>query len=76
MVKLFCAIVGVAGSAFEVDIDEGASVAALKKKIKEEKPNKIQCDADELQLFLAKTERRRVAEVEGSAPDAEGGDPQ
>ncbi|KAG2919350.1 hypothetical protein PC115_g10190 [Phytophthora cactorum] len=57
MVKLFCAIVGVAGSAFEVDIDEGASVAALKKKIKEEKPNKIQCDADELQLFLAKKDK-------------------
>ncbi|KAG2784779.1 hypothetical protein PC118_g24698 [Phytophthora cactorum] len=33
MVQLFCAIVGVAGSAFEVDIDEAASVSALKEVI-------------------------------------------
>ncbi|EGZ11331.1 hypothetical protein PHYSODRAFT_287339, partial [Phytophthora sojae] len=54
MVKLFCAIVGAAGSAFEVDIDAGASVSALKKAIKAEKM--YQFPADELQLFLAKTE--------------------
>nr|AAY43406.1 CRN-like CRN12 [Phytophthora infestans] len=52
MVKLFCAIVGVAGSAFEVDIDQTASVSALKKAVKEEKM--YQFPADELQLFLAK----------------------
>ncbi|KAG3123650.1 hypothetical protein PI126_g23613 [Phytophthora idaei] len=54
MVKLFCAIVGEAGSAFSVRVDESDSVDDLKKAIKAEKPNKIQCDADELQLFLAK----------------------
>ncbi|KAG2782154.1 hypothetical protein PC116_g34436, partial [Phytophthora cactorum] len=54
MVKLFCAIVGDAGSAFPVDIDAGQSVGDLKDAIKAKKPNKITCDADELQLFLAK----------------------
>ncbi|KAE9325632.1 hypothetical protein PR003_g16430, partial [Phytophthora rubi] len=54
--KLFCAIVGVAGSAFEVDIDEGASVSALKEAIKDKKKNDLKdVDADKLQLFLAKT---------------------
>ncbi|EEY65439.1 Crinkler (CRN) family protein [Phytophthora infestans T30-4] len=52
MVKLFCAIVGIAGSAFEVDIDQTASVSALKKAVKVEKL--YQFPADELQLFLAK----------------------
>ncbi|KAG2946194.1 hypothetical protein PC118_g25682, partial [Phytophthora cactorum] len=57
MVKLFCAIVGVAGSAFEVDIDDAESVSALKKSIKAKKPNDFKdVDADKLQLFLAKTE--------------------
>ncbi|EGZ26025.1 hypothetical protein PHYSODRAFT_326967 [Phytophthora sojae] len=57
MVKLFCAIVGAAGSAFEVTIDEDASVSALKKAIKAEKPNKLKdIDAGDLQLFLAKRE--------------------
>ncbi|KAG2871234.1 hypothetical protein PC114_g27014 [Phytophthora cactorum] len=55
--KLFCAIVGVAGSAFEVDIDDGASVSALKKAIKDVKPRTITTDEpDQLQLFLAKTD--------------------
>ncbi|KAG2801399.1 hypothetical protein PC113_g24603 [Phytophthora cactorum] len=55
MVKLFCAIVGVAGSAFEVDIDDAESVSALKDAIKAEKPNDFKdVDADKLQLFLAK----------------------
>ncbi|KAE9258632.1 hypothetical protein PR003_g35128, partial [Phytophthora rubi] len=45
--KLFCAIVGVAGSAFEVDIDEGASVSALKEAIKDKKKNDLKdVDAD------------------------------
>ncbi|KAG3130911.1 hypothetical protein PC128_g26675 [Phytophthora cactorum] len=39
---------------FEVKIDDAESVSTLKKAIKAEKPNKIQCDADELQLFLVK----------------------
>ncbi|GMF43543.1 unnamed protein product [Phytophthora lilii] len=55
MVKLFCAIVGVAGSAFPVDVDAGQTVGDLKKAVKEEKPNKLKdVDADELQLSLAK----------------------
>ncbi|KAH7467115.1 Crinkler effector protein BLC01 [Phytophthora ramorum] len=57
MVKLFCAIVGVAGSAFEVRVDESDSVYDLKKVIKGEKPNDLKdIDADKLQLFLAKKE--------------------
>ncbi|KAE8953744.1 hypothetical protein PR003_g33814, partial [Phytophthora rubi] len=56
MVKLFCAIVGVAGSAFSVRVDESDTVDDLKKAIKEEKTNKLKdIDADALQLFLAKT---------------------
>ncbi|KAG2954345.1 hypothetical protein PC118_g24862 [Phytophthora cactorum] len=60
MVKLFCAIVGVAGSAFSVRVDESdepESVDDLKKEIKKEKPNDFKdVDADKLQLFLAKTD--------------------
>ncbi|EGZ11161.1 hypothetical protein PHYSODRAFT_287175 [Phytophthora sojae] len=56
MVKLFCAIVGAAGSAFPVDIDADQSVGDLKKAIKAEKTNKLKdIDAGDLQLFLAKT---------------------
>lgn len=54
MVTLFCAIVGAKGNAFSIDIDASRSVDHLKKAIKSEKPNKITCDADELQLFLSK----------------------
>ncbi|KAG3048127.1 hypothetical protein PI125_g26753, partial [Phytophthora idaei] len=54
MVKLFCAIVGEAGSAFEVKIDDAESVSALKKAIKEENPATIKCDTKDLQLFPAK----------------------
>ncbi|CEG47517.1 CRN-like protein [Plasmopara halstedii] len=56
MVKLCCAIVGAAGNAFSVDINDTESVAALKKGIKKKNPNTIKCDANRLQLFLAKTE--------------------
>ncbi|KAL3660868.1 hypothetical protein V7S43_014270 [Phytophthora oleae] len=53
--KLFCAIVGEAGGAFDVNIDADASVSALKRAIKEEKPNDLKdVDANKLQLFLAK----------------------
>ncbi|EGZ11330.1 hypothetical protein PHYSODRAFT_287330 [Phytophthora sojae] len=56
MVKLVCAIVGVAGSAFPVDIDASQLVGDLKKAIKAEKTNDFKdIDADKLQLFLAKT---------------------
>ncbi|KAK1936968.1 hypothetical protein P3T76_009746 [Phytophthora citrophthora] len=57
MLKLFCAIVGAAGSAFSVRVDESESVGDLKVVIKEAKKNDLKdIDADELQLFLAKTE--------------------
>ncbi|KAG3236079.1 hypothetical protein PI124_g18897 [Phytophthora idaei] len=52
--SLQCAIVGQAGGSFDVEIDDGAKVSKLKKKIKEEKM--YQFPADELQLFLAKTD--------------------
>ncbi|KAG3236880.1 hypothetical protein PI124_g18106 [Phytophthora idaei] len=55
MVKLFCAIVGEAGSTFPVDIDAGQSVGDLKDAIKA-KNEDIKCPARELQLFLAKTD--------------------
>ncbi|RAW22926.1 hypothetical protein PC110_g20641 [Phytophthora cactorum] len=53
VVLLNCALVG-DGSVISIIIEEWKTVALLKKAIKEEKPSKIQCDADELQLFLAK----------------------
>ncbi|KAL4150597.1 hypothetical protein PRNP1_009999 [Phytophthora ramorum] len=57
MVKLVCVIVGVAGSAFPVEIDADQTVGDLKDTIKEKKPNDLKdIDADKLQLFLAKTE--------------------
>ncbi|EGZ27443.1 hypothetical protein PHYSODRAFT_321246 [Phytophthora sojae] len=59
MVKLFCAIVGAAGSAFPVDIDAGQSVGDLKDAIKAKKM--YQFPADELQLFLAKKDEGRGA---------------
>ncbi|KAG3043986.1 hypothetical protein PI125_g27242, partial [Phytophthora idaei] len=52
MVKLFCTIAGVPGSAFSVRVDESDSVDDLKDAIKEKKM--YQFPADELQLFLAK----------------------
>ncbi|OWY96594.1 Crinkler (CRN) [Phytophthora megakarya] len=55
MLKLFCAIVGVSGSSFHVDIDENETVGDLKDAIKDKKPLTITCEADQLQLFLAKT---------------------
>ncbi|KAG3108691.1 hypothetical protein PI126_g24896, partial [Phytophthora idaei] len=55
MVTLYCAVVGVAGSTFPVDIDETLSVGHLKDAIKEKNSNTVTCDAKDLQLFLAKT---------------------
>ncbi|GMF34897.1 unnamed protein product [Phytophthora lilii] len=55
MVKLFCAIVGVAGSAFSARVNKSDTVDDLKKAIKAEKPNDLKdVDADKLQLSLAK----------------------
>ncbi|GMF41740.1 unnamed protein product [Phytophthora lilii] len=79
MVKLVCAIVGVAGSAFPVDIDASQLVGDLKKAIKVEKPNKLNdIDADDLQLFLAKTEGGAWLDGAGAAAVAldERGHPQ
>ncbi|GMF10602.1 unnamed protein product [Phytophthora lilii] len=63
MVKLVCAIVGVAESAFPVDIDASQLVGDLKKAIWEKIKAKFIYDdkfrsvvASGLQLFLAKTE--------------------
>ncbi|ETN13963.1 hypothetical protein PPTG_22281 [Phytophthora nicotianae INRA-310] len=56
MVKLFCAVVGVAGSAVPITIDESETVDDLKKAIKEENKNEIRCDAKDLRLFLTKTD--------------------
>ena len=53
--KLLCAIVGVAGSVFPVDLDASQLVGDLKKAIKAEKANDFEnVDADKLRLFLAK----------------------
>lgn len=55
MVKLFCSVVGVAGSAFPVNIDERESVGDLKEVIKAKQPETITVkQADKLKLFLAK----------------------
>ncbi|CAI5726049.1 unnamed protein product [Hyaloperonospora brassicae] len=53
-VTLFCAVVGIPDSVFSVKIDTNDSVDQLKEAIKVEKPAEIQCDADELQLFIAR----------------------
>ncbi|ETP28014.1 hypothetical protein F442_22703 [Phytophthora nicotianae P10297] len=52
MVKLFCVLVGAAGSAFPVDIDASQSVGDLKEAIKE-KNEDITCAARRLNLYLA-----------------------
>ena len=52
--KLFCNLVGVAGSAFPVTIDGKETVGDLKKAIKNEEGDSIQCAARELKLYLAK----------------------
>ncbi|KAG2780612.1 hypothetical protein PC129_g18303 [Phytophthora cactorum] len=53
MIKLVCAIVGEAGSAFSVRVDESDPVHDLKEAIKK-KNDDFKCPARELQLFLAK----------------------
>ncbi|CAI5724371.1 unnamed protein product [Peronospora effusa] len=55
MIKLFCVIVGVKGSAFPVDIDTTESVGDLKDAIKAKKANALKnVGARNLQLFLSK----------------------
>ncbi|KAG3227547.1 hypothetical protein PC129_g1901 [Phytophthora cactorum] len=57
MVKLFCAIVGAAGNAFPVNIDESDTVGDLKIAIKEgnlDDPTLKNVAPKNLQLFLAK----------------------
>ncbi|KAI9985062.1 hypothetical protein PInf_004370 [Phytophthora infestans] len=57
MVKLFCSIVGVAGSPFSVEVNEGKTVDDLKKAIKAENlddPTLRNVAPKNLQLFLAK----------------------
>ncbi|KAE9260628.1 hypothetical protein PR003_g34281 [Phytophthora rubi] len=55
MVKLFCAIVGVAGSAYGVEVARGGAVDDLEDAIRKKSSDRIECD-DQLQLFLAMTE--------------------
>ncbi|KAG1708055.1 hypothetical protein DVH05_024740 [Phytophthora capsici] len=55
--SLQCVIVGATGSAFAIDIDDNRRVAHLKEKIKQANRATIPCDAKDLQLFLAKTDR-------------------
>ncbi|KAE9020859.1 hypothetical protein PR003_g12891 [Phytophthora rubi] len=59
MVTLYCAVVGVAGSAFPVDIDETLCVGDLKDAIKDMKTYRF--PAYELQLFLARKDKGRGA---------------
>ncbi|KAL4118549.1 hypothetical protein PRIC2_010874 [Phytophthora ramorum] len=74
MVKLVCAIVGVAGSAFSVRVDESDSVGDLKKVIKGEKPNDLKdIDADKLQLFLAKKDGAWLKDDDPAALELEEG---
>ncbi|KAG9406237.1 hypothetical protein AC1031_002561 [Aphanomyces cochlioides] len=53
MLTLFCVVVG-EERPFPVEIDGDKTVDHLKKKIREENSNTIQCDADALLLYLAK----------------------
>ncbi|ETM39626.1 hypothetical protein L914_14233, partial [Phytophthora nicotianae] len=62
-VKLFCAIVGVAGSVFSVRVDMSDSVDDVKDAIKVKKPDTIKCEADKLQVYLAKKDGARLTEA-------------
>ena len=52
--RLVCASFGQAGSVFGVEIDNALAVCELKDAIKRKKPDTIKCEADKMQLFLAK----------------------
>nr|ALV13261.1 CRN112c [Phytophthora sojae] len=65
MVKLYCAVVGVAGSAFSVRVDESDTVDDLKKSIKAKKPNDLKdIDADKLELYVAKRDGEWLTEAD------------
>eukprot|EP00644_Phytophthora_capsici_P017484 jgi/Phyca11/127207/e_gw1.67.186.1 len=65
MMKLFCSVVGVAGSAFPVDIASDETVGDLKEAIK---AKKMYCfPADELRLFLVNTSVKNPDEEEKKA---------
>ncbi|KAL0586132.1 hypothetical protein ABG067_004225 [Albugo candida] len=51
---LVCMLVGVAGNVFSVEADDHKIVDTVKDEIKKKKPNAVKCDADELELYLAK----------------------
>ncbi|RMX64602.1 hypothetical protein KXD40_002085 [Peronospora effusa] len=55
MVTLLCAFVGTKGSVFPVHIDASQSVGHLKDAIKMDNQRRITCDANDLQLYPAKT---------------------
>ncbi|OWY93444.1 Crinkler (CRN), partial [Phytophthora megakarya] len=67
MVKLFCTMAGVEGNPFSLSVDEGDSVNELKMAIKVEKHDTIKCEADTLDLFLAKTENGAWLDEDGAA---------
>ncbi|KAL3666417.1 hypothetical protein V7S43_008668 [Phytophthora oleae] len=76
MVNLFCAIVGVPGSVFDVDIDERKPVSHLKKVIKDLNEGLIAAPW-KLKLFLAKKNEGKApwlteAEVENGEIDTTG----
>eukprot|EP00644_Phytophthora_capsici_P011414 jgi/Phyca11/570403/estExt2_Genewise1.C_PHYCAscaffold_370147 len=54
VVKLFCVIVGEAGSAFSVKVGQDQEVDDLKEAIKDRSDGKIDVPRPDLQLFLAK----------------------
>ncbi|KAJ0411708.1 hypothetical protein ATCC90586_002092 [Pythium insidiosum] len=51
---LNCAIVGDGGSVFAVDMPLEGDVRHMKRRIKRERPGRIDCDADELELYVAR----------------------
>ncbi|KAG1705589.1 hypothetical protein DVH05_003276 [Phytophthora capsici] len=70
-ISLQCAIVGHAGSSFVVGIDDGAKVSKLKKAIQRENPLAITCEADQLQLFLAKDGKVWLDGADAAAVEAD-----
>ncbi|KAG3092074.1 hypothetical protein PI124_g16965 [Phytophthora idaei] len=75
MVKLFCAIIGEAGSPFsaEVPIDEGKTVDVLKKAIKNETHQLKDVEVMHMQLFLAKKKRKKPAKKKSQEKEKVGG---
>ncbi|KAK1945540.1 hypothetical protein P3T76_002588 [Phytophthora citrophthora] len=60
--ELYCALVGVAGTVFSVDIKPGKSVGNLRVAIKNRRRNRLKdVDADDLHLYLAKKQQKKGA---------------